>query len=149
MRTPPSSPWIVRCSVQLYRWLLCLGPYAYRRQYADRTLQLFRECCQDAYRQRGILGVLALWLPLFSDVVTQMLAEYLSELQRTSELHVSVFFMKIVPSQPSQQPHSISRCPTADRHPLQRSKCSYSRPRVHLRRASACQAGYVPSRAGY
>src|SRR2546425_1931584 len=90
MRTPSSSPWIVRCAVQLYRWLLCLGPHTYRRQYADRTLQLFRECCQDAYRQRGILGVLGLWLPLFSDVVTQMLAEYLSELQRTSELQVSV-----------------------------------------------------------
>jgi hypothetical protein len=90
MRTLPSSPWIVRCSVQLYRWLLCLGPYIYRRQYGDLTLQLFRACCQDAYRQRGALGVLGLWLPLFSDVVAQMLAEHLSGLQRASELDVSV-----------------------------------------------------------
>ena len=74
MRVPPPSPWIVRCSVQLYRWLLWLGPHTYRRQYADRTLQLFRECCQDAYHQRGIPAVLSLWLPLFRDVVTQMLA---------------------------------------------------------------------------
>ena len=90
MRTPPSSPWIVRCSVQLYRWLLCLGPHTYRHQYADRTLQLFRECCLDAYRQRGIPGVLGLWLPLFSDLVTQMLAERFFELQHASELQVSV-----------------------------------------------------------
>src|SRR6266849_2545058 len=90
MRTPSSSPWIIRCSVHLYRWLLCLGSHTYRRQYADRTLQLFRECCQDAYRQRGIPGVLGLWFPLFSDVVTQMLAEQLSELQHASELKVSV-----------------------------------------------------------
>ncbi len=90
MRTLPSSPWIVRCSVQLYRWLLCLGPYIYRRQYGDLTLHLFRACCQDAYCQRGALGVLGLWLPLFSDVVTQMLAEHLSGLQRASELDVSV-----------------------------------------------------------
>src|SRR5712692_1254637 len=90
MRTPSSSPWIIRCSVHLYRWLLCLGSHTYLRQYADRTLQLFRECCQDAYRQRGIPGVLGLWFPLFSDVVTQMLAEQLSELQHASELQVSV-----------------------------------------------------------
>lgn len=90
MRTLPSSPWIVRCSVRLYRWLLYLGPYIYRRQYGDRTLQLFRACCQDTYRQLGALGVLGLWLPLFSDVVTQMLAEHLSGLQRASELDVSV-----------------------------------------------------------
>ena len=90
MRTPSSSPWIIRCSVRLYCWLLCLGPNAYRRQYTDRTLQLFRECCQDAYCQRGIPGVLGLWLPLFSDVVTQMLAEQLSEFQYASELQVSV-----------------------------------------------------------
>jgi len=90
MRTSPSSPWIVRCSVQLYHWLLCLGPEPYRRQYADRTLLLFRECCQDAYRERGIPGVLGLWLPLFGDVVIQMLAEHLSGLQHISKLHVSV-----------------------------------------------------------
>jgi len=90
MPTPPSSPRIVRCSVQLYRWLLCLGPHSYRRQYADRTLHLFRECCLDAYRQRGLPGVLGLWLPSFSDVVVQMLAEHLSELQHAFKLHVSV-----------------------------------------------------------
>ncbi len=90
MRTSPSSPWIVRCSVQLYRWLLCLGSQSYRRQYADRTLQLFRECCQDAYREHGTRGVLSLWPALFSDVVVQMLGEHLSELQRASQLRVSV-----------------------------------------------------------
>ena len=90
MRTQESSPWIVRCSVRLYRWLLCLGPHSYRRQYADRTLQLFRECCEDAYRQRGTRGVLSLWPSLLSDVVAQMLAEQFSELQRAAWLDVSV-----------------------------------------------------------
>src|SRR5690349_24302745 len=90
MQTPSSSPWIIRSSVRLYRWLLCLGPRTYRRQYGDLTLQLFRACCQDAHRQRGTRGVLGLWLPFLSDVVTQMLAEQLSELQHASELQVSV-----------------------------------------------------------
>jgi hypothetical protein len=75
--------------MRLYRWLLCLGPESYRRQYSDLTLQLFQECCEDAYRQRGTCGVLSLWLPLFSDVVAQMLAERSSSRQRASSLDVS------------------------------------------------------------
>ncbi len=35
MGTQESSPWIIRCSMLLYRWLLCLGPTTYRRQYGD------------------------------------------------------------------------------------------------------------------
>jgi hypothetical protein len=107
MPLPPSSPWIVRCSVQLYRWLLCLGPHPYRRQYADRTLHLFRECCLDAYRQRGIPGVLGLWLPLFSDVVVQMLAEHLSELQHASKLQVSVETVSPIASERTSSMNSI------------------------------------------
>lgn len=105
MRTSPSSPWVVRCSVRLYRWLLCLGPHTYRRQYADHTLQLFQECCQDAYREHGILGVLGLWLPLFSDVIVQMGAEHLSELQRVVAFHISV---ETVSSSVSERTPSMS-----------------------------------------
>src|SRR5262249_35180955 len=90
MRARESLPWIIRCSMRLYRWLVCLGPDSYRRQYGDVTLQLFQACCWDAYRRRGTRGVLSLWLPLFSDVVAQMLAEQFSELQRAPKLTVSV-----------------------------------------------------------
>jgi hypothetical protein len=56
MRTPPSAPWIVRLSVSVYREIIHdVGPTSYFRPYGDLTIQLFRECCQDAYRQRGIL----------------------------------------------------------------------------------------------
>jgi hypothetical protein len=91
MRTPPSSPWIIRLSVSVYRTLIRgVGPTSYFRLYGDLTIQLFRECCQDAYRQRGIPGVLGLWLPSFRDAVIQMVIEVLCVRQQTSQPHVSV-----------------------------------------------------------
>lgn len=91
MRTPPSSPWIIRLSVSIYRLLIRgLGPTSYIRQYGDLTIGLFRESCQDTYRQRGTCGVLALWLPSFRDALSQMVIEVLCEQQHTSQPHISV-----------------------------------------------------------
>src|SRR5215469_2696297 len=89
MRAQGPLPWIISCSIRLYRWLLRLGPESYRRQYGDLTLQLFQACCWDAYRRRGTRGVLLLWLPLLSDGVAQMLAEQFSQRQRATRLSVS------------------------------------------------------------
>ena len=89
MRRHLPLPWIIRCSMHLYRWVLCLGPKSYRRQYGNLTLQLFQACCEDAYRQRGTWGVLLLWPPLFSDVVREMLSERLSSRERPTQLSVS------------------------------------------------------------
>ena len=91
MRTSSSSPWIIRLSVSVYRTLIRgLGPTSYFRPYGDLSIQLFRECCQDAYRQRGIPGVLGLWWPSFRDAVIQMVIEVLCVRQQTSQPHVSV-----------------------------------------------------------
>ncbi len=76
-------PWIVAFSIRAYQWLLWLGPAEFCREYAPSILQSFRQCCQDAYQQRGTWGVLRLWLPLFGDVVGGMLAEQLYALQHT------------------------------------------------------------------
>src|SRR5215469_3815521 len=90
MRTPPSSPWIIRLSVSIYRLLIRgLGPTSYIRQYGGLTIGLFRENCQNAYRRRGTLGVLGLWSPSFRDAVSQMVIEVLCVQQQTSQPHVS------------------------------------------------------------
>ncbi|HEY0753893.1 MAG TPA: hypothetical protein VGD98_08035 [Ktedonobacteraceae bacterium] len=80
-RTASSCPWLVTCSISVYRWLLWLGPAEFCREYAPAILQSFQKLCQDAYQQRGVWGVSRLWLPLFGDVVGGMLAEHLSALQ--------------------------------------------------------------------
>ena len=83
-RPKQRSPWIVVFSIHVYQWLLWLGPAAFCREYAPSILQVFRQCCQDAYQQRGAWGVLRLWLPMFGEVVGGMLAEHLYALQHTS-----------------------------------------------------------------
>ena len=78
-------PWIITLSLHLYRWLLSLGPTIYRTEYEEPTLQVFRQCCRDAYRQRGASGVMLLWLPMFSEAIFGMIAEHFSVLRYTYE----------------------------------------------------------------
>lgn len=73
-----SSPHIVSLSVRLYQWLLHIGPAAFRHEYREPLVQVFRQCCLDAYRQHGTVGVLGQWFPLFSEAIIGMLAERLS-----------------------------------------------------------------------
>lgn len=92
-RAVQSSPRIVVFSIRLYRWLLWLGPADFCREYAPSILQSFRQCCQDAYQERGAWGVLRLWLPLFGDVVGGMLAEHLYTLQHASVIDERILHM--------------------------------------------------------
>src|SRR5690348_4083370 len=79
MRSP--SSWIISLSVRLYRWLLTMGPAEFRNEYGEPIVQVFRECCHDAYQQRGVWGVIGLWPSMFGDAVIGMFAERFSTLQ--------------------------------------------------------------------
>lgn len=81
-RTAPTRPLpkIIALSLLLYRWLLSLGPGAFRRDYAAPALQDFRQCCRDAYQKQGSPGVLRLWPGLLGETIPGLLAEYLTEL---------------------------------------------------------------------
>lgn len=68
-------PWIIVCSLLLYRWLLTLAPDEFSNEYADPALQVFRQCCWDAYHEHGARGVLRLWLPTLMDTFHGILAE--------------------------------------------------------------------------
>jgi hypothetical protein len=78
--TTPQLPKIIVLSLLLYRWLLSMGPRAFRRDYGTPALQDFRQCCRVAYRRQGALGVLRLWPGLLGETVAGLLAEYWSEL---------------------------------------------------------------------
>ncbi|HLI68570.1 MAG TPA: hypothetical protein VKV19_02315 [Ktedonobacteraceae bacterium] len=75
-------PWIITCSLLLYRWLLALAPDEFSGEYAGPALQVFRQCCWDAYRECGARGVLRLWLPTFADALRGILAEQSTTLKR-------------------------------------------------------------------
>jgi hypothetical protein len=81
-----SSPWIIALSEHLYRWLLGIGPREFRSEFGPSMIQVFRQCCRDAYQQRGTGGVLSLWLPSYSELVMGMLAEHLSPAGGTSQV---------------------------------------------------------------
>ncbi|MGH2505860.1 MAG: hypothetical protein ACRDHZ_00335 [Ktedonobacteraceae bacterium] len=69
------TPWIITCSLLCYRWLLILAPDEFSGEYTEPALQVFRQCCYDAYREHGPYGVLHLWLPTFTDALHGILAE--------------------------------------------------------------------------
>lgn len=68
-------PWIITCSLLLYRWLLILAPGEFSNEYTEPALQVFHQCCRDAYRERGTWGVLRLWPPTFLDALHGIVAE--------------------------------------------------------------------------
>ena len=77
--TRSSLPWIISLSVRLYRWLLAIGPTDFRYEYEEQATQVFQQCCKDAYRRRGTRGVISTWPALFSEAITDMLAERFSK----------------------------------------------------------------------
>jgi hypothetical protein len=83
-------PKIVSLSVHIYRWLMSVGPAEFRRDYREPLVQVFRQCCLDAYAQRGMMGVLGQWLPMFSELVIGMLAERLFSHQQNTSLVVEL-----------------------------------------------------------
>ena len=62
-------------SDQLYRALLRLFPPAFRCEYGDSLVGLFRDCRQEARRGGGRFTTTRLWLFVLGDLVSSALAE--------------------------------------------------------------------------
>jgi hypothetical protein len=69
----------MRASVAIYRCLLWLYPAAFRRAYGAQMAQVFRDSCRQAQQERGLPGVIVLWLATLVDLLRSALAEHLSE----------------------------------------------------------------------
>lgn len=69
----------MRFSIALYRRLLVLYPAAFRRAYGAQMAQVFRDNYRQAQQERGLPGILALWLATLADLLRSALAEHLSE----------------------------------------------------------------------
>ncbi len=82
-------PWIIACSLLLYRWLLALTPSEFADEYTEPALQVFHQCCREAYRERGTWGVLRLWLPTFLDALHGIVAEQGITLKRGVRSHLT------------------------------------------------------------
>jgi hypothetical protein len=59
-----------------YRLLLRAYPADHRRAYGKLMAQLFRDLCKDAYAQRGVLGLIGLWLYTLADTFANAFIEH-------------------------------------------------------------------------
>ena len=77
-RSVPRSS-LLDISSYLYRALLALYPRAFRHAFGPHMAQVFRDCCRQAQRERGAVGILSLWVQVLSDLAVTAFHERLSE----------------------------------------------------------------------
>jgi hypothetical protein len=61
--------WLSNISVWAYSILLLAYPPAFRWEYGEEMMQLFRDMLQDSIRRRGCLGILEVWFCVLPDWV--------------------------------------------------------------------------------
>jgi hypothetical protein len=68
---------VLSIAAKLYRLLLLIYPADHRRKYGPSMTQVFCDLCRDSYRQKGLAGVVWLWLRVLPDTaVTAALEHY-------------------------------------------------------------------------
>lgn len=67
---------LVSFSVSLYRLLLIAYPAAFRNEYGEVMVQLFRDMACDAYQHCGLLGLSALWLRTLADFTVSVIRQH-------------------------------------------------------------------------
>jgi hypothetical protein len=79
----PRSPfaWILPASERLYRSLLLAYPPTYRREYGHLMAQVYRDLCRGTYRQKGMVGIVALWFRVLADLATSSVVQHLDALR--------------------------------------------------------------------
>ena len=66
----------VERSVRLYRLLLAAYPAPFRHEYGEAMVQLFSDTSRDAYRRRGLLGLVAVWPPALADLTINVIHQH-------------------------------------------------------------------------
>jgi hypothetical protein len=79
----PRSPFarVLSASERLYQVLLLAYPPAYRREYGHLMAQAYRDLCRDTYRQKGMVGMVALWFRVLADLATSFIVQHLDALR--------------------------------------------------------------------
>jgi hypothetical protein len=70
------TPRLVELSIRFYRLLLAAYPAAFRREYGDAMMQLFRDTALDGYRRRGLRGLAVVWLRTLADFAVSVVRQH-------------------------------------------------------------------------
>jgi hypothetical protein len=66
-------------SEALYGALLHLYPRAFRQEFDAPMRRVFRDCCRQAQAERGVVGLLSLWVRVMGDLAVTALQERMSQ----------------------------------------------------------------------
>jgi hypothetical protein len=93
---------VLSASERLYHFFLWAYPPAYRREYGHLMAQAYRDLCRDAYRQKGMASVVALWSRVLADLATSSTAQHLDALRKGSPMmtkkeHVLAIVAAVLP----------------------------------------------------
>lgn len=70
---------IVATSGRIYRLVLNVYPRAFREEYGEEMAQAMRDQVRDAWAERRIVGVAALWMKILLDTARSALTEHLNQ----------------------------------------------------------------------
>lgn len=70
---------IVATSDRIYRLILNVYPRAFRDEYGEEIAQAMRDQVRDAWAERRVVGVTALWLKVLLDTARSAFTEHLKE----------------------------------------------------------------------
>jgi hypothetical protein len=65
-------------ALRTYRLLLHLYPAHFRMEYGEEIAQLFRDLCRDVFQEKGVHGVLSLWLLSIFDLIKSCVEEWMT-----------------------------------------------------------------------
>lgn len=82
--TPPTA--ILSAAENAYRLLLFVYPATHRREYGTLMVQVFRDLCRDSYRQKGLLGLVQLWVHVLTDAAVTAAVEHSYALKKGEKL---------------------------------------------------------------
>lgn len=73
---PPRFVDLIDLSERFYRLFLAAYPAAFRQEYGEVMVQLFRDTARDAYRRRGLRGLAALWPSTLADLTISVIRQH-------------------------------------------------------------------------
>ena len=79
MSQSPRCPEIL---VRIYGMLIRTYPASFRREYGAEMTEVFRDLAQEAWQQRGVLGLVLLWLRMVPDFLFSGTVQHLHETRR-------------------------------------------------------------------
>jgi hypothetical protein len=86
----------VERSRRIYGALIKAYPAAFRSQYADEMARVFGELLADAWRERGMIGLVTTWFRVLGDFVWTVPQEHFIEMKGRIAVKTRLFTRRVL-----------------------------------------------------